>query len=84
MGQCLHCRWRKACSGRGLCRACFNDRTVRYLYRAIRETRPDRRADPTHDMTMAELDALIAEQRKCLPDWWEEESRRMRVYGVEI
>jgi hypothetical protein len=28
------------------------------------------------DMTEAQLDALIAEQRACLPDWWESETIR--------
>ena len=37
------------------------------------EQQDDRHREPegtTDDMTEAELDAVIAEQMQCLPDWW--------------
>lgn len=68
MPNCLHCERRKPARGkRGLCFACYVEPAVRALY--------PRRAKYDVEPTEAELDAMIAEQMKCLPSWWHDESR---------
>lgn len=71
--RCRHCGiWAGLSNKRWLCGPCFRDRSIRDLYplslRAIK-TRPVR-TDPYHEPTEAELEVIIAEQMKCLPEWW--------------
>lgn len=69
---CRHCGRRKPMTGyrRGLCYLCFNDRSIRGQY-------PTGSGRTHHgEPTEAELDALIAEQMKCLPPWWHDSQRR--------
>ena len=62
---CVHCGVKKTIQARGLCRFCWNRPRIREMYPVIMDTAP--RREPTEE----ELDAIIAEQRKCLPaDWY--------------
>jgi hypothetical protein len=75
---CRHCEYRKAAKGkRGLCAACYEDRAVRRLYLSASKYAPlsAREAD---EPTLADLDAVEAEQRKCLPAWWAAHTAYMR------
>jgi hypothetical protein len=61
---------------RGLCSRCYEQRDVRALY-------PDGRSAPRdHDVSEAELEAVIADQMARLPAWWEKEVERQRAKGV--
>lgn len=77
---CRHCGRRTGFPNRrGLCRSCHADPAAKALY-------PRRWAGlawgvPWHEPTEAELEALIEQQMRCLPDWWEEETERMRKRG---
>ena len=62
--KCIHCKRRKAAKHkRLLCMDCYRLRHIRELY-------PRRSKNGGREPTLAELDALIAERRKCLPKWW--------------
>jgi hypothetical protein len=61
---CNHCG--KPCvvyRGRGLCWTCYGNPGIRESYGKSKYA-------PGHEPTMEELDAIIAEQMKCLPNWW--------------
>lgn len=76
---CPHCQRNTAARNRrGLCARCYSAPAVRSLYPA-RVVRPF-----DHEPTMAELEALIAEQRKCLPPWWDQETERATYYGQRL
>ena len=70
---CQRCERRIAIYARGLCWRCHqkSGERDRFAARSTRDTGP----------TEAELDALIAEQRKCLPPWWEDDARRCGRVG---
>lgn len=53
---------------RALCWRCTHDPDKRAAFL--------RRPQGAKEPTLEELDALIAEQRKCLPPWWDAETRR--------
>lgn len=59
---------------RGLCQACWKDPMIRPLYKPHHEYKDDM------EMTEAELDALIAEQRKNLPKWWWKEHEKAAIH----
>ncbi len=69
-GLCLHCQRRPAWAARGLCDTCYKTPAIKCLYKAA--FRGDRDGA---DMTMAQLDALEAEQRENLPEWWGKDDR---------
>ena len=72
--KCVHCRRNKQSnSGRGLCRGCWNNPAIRNRYRTKITTSPKYANE-----TLEELEALIQEQYKTLPEWWELETRRQR------
>ena len=76
---CRHCQTNAAIrTKRGLCTRCYFTPAVRSLYPA-RVVRPF-----AHEPTMDELEALIAEQRKCLPAWWDSETERATYYGQRL
>lgn len=65
---------------KGLCYRCYGSHGkpgVRHLYPSLDPVSGVRSSLQYREPTEAELDALIAEQMKCLPPWWEEETRRM-------
>jgi hypothetical protein len=68
MERCQHCEKATGQTRRGLCRTCYAVPAIRRLYRTAIVV-------PTHEPTEAELDELIAQQRKCLPKWWNREIR---------
>ncbi len=75
--KCKHCH-KNSTRQRGLCWGCYKDRTIRDQYPSESKYNPKRfgfKAD--HEPTEEELEATIAEQRQCLPAWWDEETRRM-------
>jgi hypothetical protein len=69
--QCRHCNRRKVHRPRGLCIVCYYTPEILALYPSTSKFAPGK-PEPTE----AELDAMIATQMQCLPDWWGEESRR--------
>jgi hypothetical protein len=69
--KCVHCQ-RGPVHRRGLCQACYKKDAVRSLYPSAHNPEP----------TMAELDAIEAEQRKKLPKWWYAEQQR-RCRGLK-
>lgn len=80
---CLHCKEQRAVKCRGICAKCFYTPGVRELYPLI--VPKTYRPDSTALLSEAELDALIAEQMKCLPKWWKretEEETERQVQGV--
>lgn len=69
--QCRHCTRRSGKCGRGLCWSCWHNESIRNLYPKADPVRSD-----YYEPTMAELDALIAQQRANLPEWWSKEAGR--------
>lgn len=68
--KCRHCKRRKAAKDkRGLCFAC-------YITPGIRRQHAPAFKQPK-EMTMEELDAMIAQRMKRLPKWWWKEEERM-------
>jgi len=64
---CRHCRVRKAVRPRGLCTLHYDDPAIRALYpRKFECASYDKRQE-----TMEDVERLVAEQRKCLPSWWD-------------
>lgn len=61
---CRHCGQRKANRPRGLCWRCYYAPGVKALYPSTSKHAPGKRDEPTE----AELDQMIAEQMRCLPD----------------
>jgi hypothetical protein len=60
---CQHCGEFCKVRSRGLCAGCYHKHDVRAKYKR----------DPLRcekEETMEDLEALIAEQMKCLPKWW--------------
>ena len=73
---CRHCaRSVRNIQARGLCYRCYGDRDIREMYPKS-PVGPGQRfgAPAPREPTLAELDVMIAEQMKCLPDWWDRES----------
>jgi hypothetical protein len=73
--ECRHCKMVRWPQGRGLCKTCFYTPGVRTLYPFLPMGRPNewvlKGEGTSDDMTEAELDAVIAEQMACLPEWWD-------------
>ncbi len=71
---CRHCGKTRFHRCRGLCATCYKLPGVRDRYEPLgphgRAGARGRREEPTE----AELDAVIAEQRKRLPPWWNEDA----------
>ncbi len=71
-GHCRHCNriLGRARSKRGLCIVCYRDDAIRVLYACCKTgPKPERHDDPTEE----ELNAIIAQQMRCLPAWWPDE-----------
>ena len=64
---CQHCRTVRLIRSRGLCWPCYETPEISRLY-------PPPSIEPTEE----ELDAMIAEQMKCRPAWWDRETRAVR------
>ena len=69
MIKCRHCR-KDALSivARGLCWRCYNKKEIRSLY-----PKEFKYVPPEPEPTKEEVERLVAEQMKCLPDWWYKE-----------
>lgn len=67
---CVNCRNLRKIRTRGLCGRCYSFPTVRAAFP------PPPRSAAGREPTMAELDALVAEQMANLPDWWHKETGR--------
>lgn len=72
---CRHCNCRKVNRPRGLCWHCYYTPGVRALYPSTNKYAPHAARGIT-EPTEAELEAMIAEQMACLPDWWHKEAAR--------
>lgn len=76
MTACAHCKREDVqVRARGLCSRCYSRRSIRDLYPAqfgfvLRK--------PERQETEADLDRIIAEQRQCLPKWWDKAGRNTR------
>lgn len=76
---CVHCGEVRFVQGRGLCQPCHKKPEIRSQY-PLRSRRHDGAQPGDPEPTLAELEALIAEQSKPenLPDWWlQYEERRL-------
>lgn len=71
---CLHCHQTKDLAGRGLCHSCYGKKGVRCEYPPLNGRGGGNYAHRT-EPTEEELEAMIAEQMKNLPPWWEKERR---------
>lgn len=70
---CRHCNRKKASRPRGLCWSCYYTPGVRERYPS--QSVYGKWADGgLHDPTEAELEAVIVEQMKHLPAWWNKEN----------
>ena len=67
---CRHCSEPKTLFARRLCVRCYRTPGVKELYSSA--------SADYHEPTEEELDAMIAEQMRNLPDWWDRESRALR------
>lgn len=63
---CIHCKRDMDLRAKGLCQTCWRHHGSLY------PKSPWRRRERTEDNepTQEELDAIIAEQMRCLPAWW--------------
>lgn len=77
-GICAHCEKNRAIASRGLCRACWDDQSIRAMYCQEALTRGGDNDEVSANMSMEELDALIARQSVNLPPWWEHATRCAR------
>ncbi len=76
---CLHCKADRRLRSRGLCYTCYEHPEIRAQYPTL-----CRHWLKHHDETMEEVEALIAEQRRCLPKWWDRETvREWRIHNRE-
>jgi hypothetical protein len=73
---CRHCGYEKANRPRGLCWVCHKDLDIRKQYPSSSKYSPVKDDEPTQE----EVDATVAEQMECLPDWWDYETRMNRDY----
>lgn len=73
---CRHCQVKNANRPLGLCWTCYYKPGVRALYPSTSKYAPKRHGSAHREPTEAELDAIIAEQMKCLPAWWNKEPGR--------
>lgn len=78
---CAHCKKSHAHRPRGLCWTCYYQPGVKELYPVTSKYAP-KSTKEYEPQTEAELDAMIAEQRKNLPSWWNEEGRGVG-YGTK-
>ena len=64
--RCVHCKYRQASQqdARGLCWTCRQDPEIRKLHPSTSKFAA--KSEPTEE----EFEAIIAEQRKCLPPWF--------------
>lgn len=70
---CVHCRKGTVNRPRGLCWTCYYAPGVRDLHPSTSKHAPHCPSNgPGREPTMAELDAMVAEQVRNLPDWWHE------------
>ena len=72
---CLHCQKRGPNRPRGLCWICHADKAICAKYPPL-----VRYADRPEE-TMADVEALIAEQMQNLPAWWNESRPHRSVQG---
>jgi hypothetical protein len=69
-GSCVHCGKKNIClQGRGLCQPCHGKIDIRHQYLRSSNNRAQLNS-PRVDPSEEELNALIAEQMRCLPPWW--------------
>lgn len=62
--------------GRGLCSTCYRCDEVRACFPPLQSSEPEREID--REPTAEEVEATIAAQLLCLPDWWAEDEEAMR------
>lgn len=73
---CRHCQKGKGnLSRRWLCRRCWKNPEIKDLYKPAESFRSE---FGDHDPTMEELEAMISEQMKCLPAWWDDDVQKQR------
>jgi hypothetical protein len=66
MPLCRHCNERHVNAARGMCSRCYFDPVIRAMYPSRMNFQKQHRSS-TETMTMAELDAIIAEQLPTMP-----------------
>jgi len=75
---CKHCNRPpgKTRMRKGLCSGCYEKPWIRVRYPA---TNPQAYERQENQETMEQLDAIIAEQMKCLPKWWKQEAANAEI-----
>ena len=62
--------------GAALCPDCYRSQLACARVRRYRQRLAEREIEDGNDMSMEEVEAMIAEQQKCLPAWWAREAER--------
>lgn len=75
---CRHCQQCRQHKCRGLCAGCYYTPGVRGRYEPVGPHGAAGARGAEGEPTEAELDAIIAEQMANLPDWWGDETERVR------
>lgn len=87
---CDKCHRSVSCNGTtldvrgGLCEACRKE--IRENDRRAAAGKPPvkRNLDAGRYATMQEIDAMVAEQMRCLPEWWNDDGERRGIAHVDI
>lgn len=66
MNRCRHCDTNAVNRPRGLCWTCYYTPGVLDLYPSTSKYCPKKHTEPSAE----EVEATVAEQLKCLPEWW--------------
>ena len=67
-GLCRHCKVKPVRRPRGLCWACYYSPGIRASYPSANKFYS------RVDQTKEEVDRIVEEQMKCLPEWWDKEN----------
>ena len=62
--------------GAALCPDCYRSRLACVRVRRYRQRLAEREIEDGNDMTMEQVEAMVAEQMRRLPIWWSRETER--------
>jgi hypothetical protein len=79
MPLCRHCNERQAYQSRGLCSRCYNRGDIRIQYPPHYPSNKRQQAATSDKMTMAEIEAVIAEQLPTMPGFDQQEDAKDRA-----
>ena len=79
--ECVRCQKKKFIKARRLCDACY--KAFGRAYPPVRKVGVRRRGVENDNATMAEIEQMIAEQMRCLPDWWRHDEKMMQAGNID-